>query len=286
VLWLSRRFPYRWIPIALLAVFAVDLWYWNLGNNALAYSRASFQEQYGDSEDRFRAAAMSTGGGQLRRIWAPFNSPSFGPWNGMLDSRIEVTYGYNPFELARYSAYIEAAKNNPRLLDSLGVTAKVNVANGRLDANPTSMARVSAPRTLQVVDSRAEAAAKLASLDPGTEAVAEGPAIAPSGATQAEIRSYTESEYRIGYQASGPALLRIAVPYFPGWRAEVDGRALPVFPVDLALSGVAVPGGSHELVFRYESNWFRTGALISAVSWIGVAVWLGWGFVRRAGVQK
>ncbi|MGP8245443.1 MAG: YfhO family protein [Bryobacteraceae bacterium] len=280
-LWLSRRFPYGWIPIALLAVFAVDLWYWNMGNNALAYARISFPERYGDSEDRFRSAAESTASGPLRRIWAPFDSPSFGPLNGMLDSRIEVTYGYNPFELARYSTYIEAAKNNPRLLDSLAVTAKVNVTNGRLEANPTAMPRVSAPPALLVVHSRAEAAAKLASLDPVSEAVVEGPAIAPTGAAQAEIRSYTGNEYRIAYRAAGPALLRIAVPYFPGWRAEVDGRALPVFPVDLALSGVAVPPGSHELVFRYESNWFRTGALISVVSWIGAAVWFAWPWWSR-----
>ena len=55
----------------------------------------------------------------------------------------------------------------------------------------------------------------------------------------------------------------------------------PVFPVDLALSGVTVPAGSHDLLFRYESTWFRTGALISAVSWLGVALWFAWPFLAR-----
>jgi len=126
--------------------------------------------------------------------------------------------------------------------------------------------------------SQAEAAAQLPALDPATEAVVEGPALPQSGAMRVEIRSYTGSEYRVAYQATGPAFLRIAVPYFPGWRAEVDGRALPVYPVDLALSGVAVPAGSHDLVFRYRSNWFRTGAIISLVSWTGVVLWFVWGW--------
>ena len=90
----------------------------------------------------------------------------------------------------------------------------------------------------------------------------------------ATIRDYTESEYRIDYQAAKSALLRIAVAYFPGWRALADGRALAVLPVDLALSGVVLPAGSHQLVFRYESTWFRIGASISLIFWIGAALCL------------
>ncbi len=92
------------------------------------------------------------------------------------------------------------------------------------------------------------------------------------------ISGYSESEYRIDYQAPGAALLRIAVPYFPGWLAAVDGRALPVIPVDLALSGVVVPAGTHQLVLRYELTRFQTGAIISAIFWIAIAVWL---FLKR-----
>ena len=54
-------------------------------------------------------------------------------------------------------------------------------------------------------------------------------------------------------------------------------------PVDLALMGVVAPAGSHELVLRYHSTWFRTGALISLLSWLGVLVWLYLGPIRRIG---
>jgi len=124
-----------------------------------------------------------------------------------------------------------------------------------------------------VVHSPEEAAAKLASLDPAANAIVEG-SLVPTGPATARISGYTESEYRIDYQAPGAALLRIAVPYFPGWLASVDGRALPVIPVDRALSGVVVPAGTHRLILRYESRWFQTGAIISAIFWMAIAAWI------------
>jgi len=273
VAWLSRRFRYRWLPLALLAFCAVDLWYWNMGNNHLAYARQSFEDRYLSLANRFQSAAATTNNDALRRVWAPFDSPVFGPLNSMLDQRIEVTWGYNPFALARYTVYLGSAANNPRLLNGLAVTAMLNTSTGRFDPNPLALPRVSAPRAIIVAHSRAESAAGLASLDPATNAIVEGPAV-PTGPVETTIRGYTEDEYRIDYRAPGAALLRIAVPYFPGWRALVDGRALLVFPVDLALSGVVVPAGTHQLVFRYQSTWFRTGAVISAIFWIAVGLWL------------
>jgi hypothetical protein len=273
VSWLSRRFRYRWLPLALLAFCAVDLWYWNMGNNHLAYARNSFEDRYGSFADRFQSVAASAGNDAPHRLWAPLDSPGFGPLNAMLDQGIEVTYGYNPLALSRYTMYLDAAANNPRLLDALAATAKLNTSTGRFDANPAALPRVSAPSAVVAAHSRDEAFGKLAALDAATNAIVEGPSV-PSGPVRTTIRGYTESEYRIDYQAPGVALLRIAVPYFPGWHALVDGRVLPVIPLDLALSGVVVPAGNHQLVFRYQPTWFRTGAIISAIFWIAATLWL------------
>jgi len=89
-----------------------------------------------------------------------------------------------------------------------------------------------------------------------------------------QITGYDGDVYRARYTSDHRALLRVAVPWFPGWRAEVDGRAAEVVPVDLALTGVIVPAGSHELVVRFRSTWFATGLAISAVAWLVVIGWL------------
>jgi uncharacterized membrane protein YfhO len=54
-----------------------------------------------------------------------------------------------------------------------------------------------------------------------------------------------------------------------------------VVPVDVALMGVVVPPGDHELVVSFRSSRFAVGAAISGVAWLAMCVWLWWGFRRR-----
>ena len=81
-----------------------------------------------------------------------------------------------------------------------------------------------------------------------------------------------EAGLRIRYQSSSEALLRIAVPYFPGWRAGVNGSERRVLPVDHAFIGVVVPAGDHELDLRFHSNYFGLGAAITAATLLLVVV--------------
>jgi hypothetical protein len=284
--WLRARFPSPWIPLALMAVVGGDLYYWNMANNPLTYGRASFQELYGANQDRFQAAVAPLTRDPMHRIHVPFASEALGPLNGTLDSRIEVTYGYNPLELWRYQKYVEAAGSNAKLLNGLAVTAIIDPAKRSLQQNADRLPRIFAPERVSAVRSKEEARGRLATLDPAHEAVAEGAGeIAQNGGAAVQITSYEGDLYRARYQAAHPTLMRIAVPYFPGWQAEVDGRSLPVVPVDLALMGVVVPEGSHELTVRYRPTRFAAGAVISAVAWIAVLAWLWWGFRKPAAAR-
>ncbi len=277
------RFRSPWIPLALLAVTGADLYHWNMDRNGLAYARESFQDRYGSAQDRFRSVAAPITANPMHRLWAPFASPSFGPLDGSLDNRMEVTFGYNPLQIARYAQYMEAAKANPRLLDGLAVTARLNL-NGMFEMNQAALPRIYAPDTVTAVHTREEASARLATLDPAREAVAEGvPAIAQNGGVKVRIMNYGGDFYRARYQSDHLALLRIAVPYFPGWHAEVDGHSLSVIPVDVALMGVVAPAGGHELTLRYRSTWFLTGALVSGLAGLAVLTWLVRGFKGRRG---
>src|SRR5665811_2134392 len=101
--------------------------------------------------DSFRTVAAPLTANPMHRIWAANASPSFGPLNGSLDNRMEVTFGYNPLELARYAQYMEAAGANPKLLNGLAVTATLNSANGMFSTLPTALPRVYAPETVSAV---------------------------------------------------------------------------------------------------------------------------------------
>jgi hypothetical protein len=69
--------------------------------------------------------------------------------------------------------------------------------------------------------------------------------------------------YRFRVQATTPAVLVVSQNYFPGWRANVDGRPLSVFPAYHALMGIAVPPGDYVLDVVYEPRSFKWGALLS-----------------------
>jgi len=147
--------------------------------------------------------------------------------------------------------------------------------------NTNVMPRIAAPLQVKFVASRAAARALLPTLDQTQWAVVEAPLrpLAP-GATTVEIVNYTGDSYGAKYSAPFDCLLRIAVPYFPGWIAAVDGKAIQVYAVDDALSGVFVPAGGHELTFRYRSNWFGWGAAISGLASIGIILGSAF-FLRR-----
>jgi hypothetical protein len=279
--WLAERFRKSWLMLAVLLLTAADLWYWNMADNQLAYSSASFAEKYGDPFANFQASLAQAKQKPFMRIWSPFDTNAFGPLNSSLEGRTEVTYGYNPLELSRYSEYLSAMERNASLLNGLSVTHGIDTQRGAMFENTNVMPRIAAPLQVKFVASRAAARALLPTLDQTQWAVVEAPLrpLAP-GATTVEIVNYTGDSYGAKYSAPFDCLLRIAVPYFPGWMAAVDGKAIQVYAVDDALSGVFVPAGGHELTFRYRSNWFGWGAAISGLASIGIILGSAF-FLRR-----
>ena len=268
--WLAERFKKSWLMAGVLMLSAVDLWYWNMADNQLAYMSMSFAEKYGDPYTNFQNGLAKAKQRPFTRIWSPFDTNAFGPLNSSLEGRAEVTYGYNPLELSRYSEYLSAAEKNANLLNGLAVTHGIDTQRGAMFENPNVLPRIVAPPQVKFVANHAAARGLLPSLDQTQWAIVEAPLrpLSP-GATSVEIVNYTGDSYRANYKAAFDCLLRIAVPYFPGWTAAIDGKPTAVYAVDDALSGVFAPAGSHELTFRYRSNWFGWGAAISGLTVVG-----------------
>jgi hypothetical protein len=66
-------------------------------------------------------------------------------------------------------------------------------------------------------------------------------------------------------------LLVLADLFYPGWTAEVDGHASEILRADGVFRAVALPAGSHRVVFRYQPLSVRIGAVVSAAALVAIA---------------
>jgi uncharacterized membrane protein YfhO len=58
--------------------------------------------------------------------------------------------------------------------------------------------------------------------------------------------------------------------YWPGWKARVDGRPVPLLPADGVFRAVALPAGTHQVEFRYRPLSFGLGGILSVLAALGL----------------
>jgi hypothetical protein len=73
--------------------------------------------------------------------------------------------------------------------------------------------------------------------------------------------------------ASNPGLLVVTDLHYPGWVAEEAGQRLPILKADGWFRAVALPAGTHRVVFRYRPISFYAGAALSAAALLTI-LWL------------
>jgi hypothetical protein len=61
---------------------------------------------------------------------------------------------------------------------------------------------------------------------------------------------------------------------FPGWRAKVDGRAVPLEQWGGAFQAVSVDPGVHRVMFEFRPSGVFAGAAVSLAAWTGFLYWL------------
>jgi hypothetical protein len=276
--WAAEKMGQKRLPFILMVVIAADLWHFNMYKTPFVYASAGFDELYGKRqvafEDRIGGVKEQVKQHPFYRLWMSNPSITIGPLDGSLTARTEVSWGAGLLELNRYAEYARAIPSNPQLLHGLSVNYLVD-ARGRLEVNVSAVARVSVPPRVTWVSDAAAARAALASLDPVAGSVVEGP---PREVRQQPmdltVLAYRENFYQVRYSAPADTLIRIAVPYAPGWTASVDGMPEAVLPADYALSAVVVPAGAHELALQFRPDTFRPGAVLSIVAAIAVILLL------------
>lgn len=172
-------------------------------------------------------------------------------------------------------------RRNARLRDGLNVGRILSVERQRVEPNPSVLPRAYFPKTVADAGTADESRRALETLDPALGSVVLAPhaAIRQDGAAEASVTSYDEQSYRIRYRAASPSLLRLSLPWFPGWRASSAGQSYPVVRVDHALTGVIVPAGEREVEVRFHSTYFGTGLAITSLGLLfalGFAAWSPW----------
>lgn len=113
--------------------------------------------------------------------------------------------------------------------------------------------------------------------DPRREVVLSGGTAGPArrGAVsgRASIVAYAPNRVEVAYSADRDCFLYLGDTFYPGWRAYVDGRRVPLLRANLAFRALSVPEGTHRVVFRYIPLPFYGGLALTLVG-IGLSVLL------------
>jgi hypothetical protein len=131
---------------------------------------------------------------------------------------------------------------------------------------PEPVARARLLADVRVTD---DPAAAIGEIDPAVTAlVAEPAGIPPGEPGQVLVKKDVPGSIILETEAPARRLLVLTESMHPGWRAEVDGAAVPVRAVYGDFLGCVVPAGRHGVRFVFEPASLRTGL---RVAWWGLA---------------
>ena len=101
------------------------------------------------------------------------------------------------------------------------------------------------------------------------------------GAGTARIESYEPERVVVRASSDERGLLVLGDNDFPGWKAKVDGREVPIERVNYLFRGVEIGAGSHRVEFSYEPLSWRIGWITSLLSLAALATAVLLAVMRR-----
>lgn len=94
--------------------------------------------------------------------------------------------------------------------------------------------------------------------------------------SEVHVVHHEATRTKLDVRSSAPAWLVVAQPFYPGWRARVNGAETPILRANRAFQAVEVPAGSCEIELTYEPDSFRRGAWITLASLVALAAGVAW----------
>ncbi len=98
-----------------------------------------------------------------------------------------------------------------------------------------------------------------------------------NGDGRVRVAAYGAQSMELDVDAGAETVVGTSIPAWPGWKAALDGRAIPLLGYNHAFVGVRVPAGRHRLALRYFPDSVRLGLWISGATLLAAAALL----VRR-----
>jgi uncharacterized membrane protein YfhO len=83
-----------------------------------------------------------------------------------------------------------------------------------------------------------------------------------------EIETPRPELVRMRCRADRPSAAVLLDAWAKGWTATVDGQPATIYRADALVRAVMIGPGEHTVEFRYRTPRLRSGALISALSWL------------------
>jgi hypothetical protein len=84
--------------------------------------------------------------------------------------------------------------------------------------------------------------------------------------TPAFIRRFEPNSLLVEVNAKEQGLLVLAEAWYPGWRAEIDGRPCACVPANIWMRAVPVPPGRHQVRMLFHQDYLLAGLVISVLS--------------------
>jgi uncharacterized membrane protein YfhO len=88
-------------------------------------------------------------------------------------------------------------------------------------------------------------------------------------------------EIEIEIETGAEGYLFLSDPFYPGWRAEVDGNPATILRANYAFRAVAVPAGTHRVTMAFRPISWYAGLAITAVTVLLLLILGGLALARR-----
>lgn len=172
---------------------------------------------------------------------------------------------FDPLLSARYAEYVKAMETSPQLMNLADVRAVVKpIGIVAVRSEPASRLRI--VYNARTVDSGDAALAAITSptFDPDAEAILEH---APS-TSKFPVLALDPNRFSAAVALERDGYVILSDTYYPGWRASVDGNPQPILRADYNFRAVAVPAGTHTVIFEYAPFSVTLGLIITALALI------------------